>query len=188
MALQLPWRRSGMALVYIYLLGAVLVAMMASIRGRRAWRWFLIALVITPIAAGILVVVLPQRPLPPLPPSAGEILEPLTRSTLRIIRPPSRFDALRPYVIYVNDKEIGTVAQDSVIDFPVPSGQLLIEAYCDWAGSPPLTVEIAPFARVDIEVMNMRGPIGSLWSIAFRPNHYLTLRHLPTVETGLAAA
>jgi len=177
-----------MALVYIYLLGAVLVAMMASIRGRRAWRWFLIALAITPIAAGILVVVLRRLPPKPLLPSAGEVLEPLTQSTLRIIRGPSRFDALRPYVIYVNDKEIGTVAHDSVVDFPVPIGQLVVEAYCDWAGSPPLTVEVAPFERIDIEVANARGPIRSLWAIAFRPNHYLTLRHLPAVHPTLAAA
>ncbi len=178
-----------MALVYIYLLGAVLVAMMASIRGRRAWRWFLISLVITPIAAGILVVVVLRR-LPPKPllPSAGEVLEPITESTLRIIRGPSRFDALRPYVIYANDKEIGAVAHDSVVDFPVPSGQLVIEAYCDWAGSPPLTVEVAPFERLDIEVVNPRRPLTAAWAATFRPNSYLTLRHLPSADASPAAA
>ena len=177
-----------MALVYIYLLGAVLVAMMASIRGRRAWRWFLIALFITPLAAGILVVVLPRLPPAPLLPSAGEILEPLTQSMLRIIRGPSRFDALRPYVIYVNDKEIGIVAHDSVVDFPVPSGQLVIEAYCDWAGSPPLTVEIAPFERIDIEVVNPRRPLTAAWAATFRPNSYLWLRRLPAAKASQAAA
>ncbi len=177
-----------MALVYIYLLGAVLVAMMASIRGRRAWRWFLIALFITPLAAGILVVAVPRLPPKALLPSAGEIVEPLTRSTLRIIRGPSRFDALRPYVIYVNDKEVGVVARDRVVDFPVPTGQLVIEAYCDWAGSPPLTVEVAPFERVDIEVINPRRPLTAAWAATFRPNSYLTLRHLPSVAFSQAAA
>lgn len=175
------------ALVYLYLVAAVLVAIMGKIRGRRAWRWFLIALAITPLAAGILVVVLPPLPPPPLPPSEDDE-EPPIEATLRVIRRSSALDALRPYLIYVNGAELGSVAQDSVVDFQVPSGPLLIEAYCDWAGSPPLTVEVAPNDRIDIEVANAWRPMRALWTFAFRPNSYLTLRQLPTTEAAQAAA
>jgi len=174
------------ALVYAYLVTAGLVAIMAAIRGRRVWRWLLIALLITPLAAGILVVALPR--LPPALPSAREIVQPLTESRLRIIRHSSVLDAIRPYVIYVNGNEVGGVAHDSIVEFNVPSGQLVVEARCDWAGSPPLTVEAAPHERIDIEVINQWRPLQAAWAATFRPNNYLTLRHLRAADTRRAAA
>jgi hypothetical protein len=176
------------ALVYLYLVAAVLVAFMAKVRDRRAWRWFLIALLITPLAAGILVVALPRPPPAPLLPSAQEIAVPPTESTLRIIRHSSVLDAIRPYVIYVNGNEVGSVAHDSVVDFHVPSGRLVIEARCDWAGGPPLMVEMAPHERIDIEVTNQWDPLRAAWAATFRSNRYLTLRHLPAGNASRAAA
>ena len=83
-------------LFYVYFVLAVMVAFMAKIRGRRDWRWFLIALFITPLAAGILVVALPRLPPAPLLRSAQEIVG-LSEATLRVIRRSSALDALRPW-------------------------------------------------------------------------------------------
>jgi len=172
-------------LFYLYFVLSVLVAIMAKIRGRRAWRWFLIALVITPLAAGVLVVALPrQQPLP----FAHKIVPTLTDCTIRIIRHSGVLDRLRPYVIFVNGVQVGSVARDSVVDFHVPSGRLVIEARTDWAGSRPLTVEVAPLHRIDIEVANTWGPLPALWAMTFRSNSYLTLRELIAVDADQAAA
>ena len=51
-----------MALVYLYFLLAILIGIIASARGRAWWRWFLISLFITPVIAGLLVLVLPREP------------------------------------------------------------------------------------------------------------------------------
>lgn len=172
-------------LVYLYLVAAVLVAIMAKIRGRRAIRWFLIALLITPLGGGLLVVALPRLQLPPPPRDIGATL---TDCTIRVVRHAAFLDRLRPYVIFVNGVEVGSVARDSVVDFHVPSGKLVIEARVDWGGSPPLTIEVAPLHRIDIEVTNEWDPLSALWAMTFRSGSYLTLRQLTAADLSKAAA
>ena len=85
-------------LFYLYFVLSVLVAIMAKIRGRWAWRWFLIALLITPLAASVLVVALPRQQLLPF---AHKIVPTLTDCTIRIIRHSGVLDRLRPYVLHL---------------------------------------------------------------------------------------
>lgn len=55
-----------MALIYLYFVLAILVAIIAALRGRAWWRWLLIALFVTPLIAGLLVMVLPPEPREPV--------------------------------------------------------------------------------------------------------------------------
>ena len=173
------------ALLYRYFVAAVLVAIMAKIRGRRAIRWFLIALLITPLAGGVFVVALPRRQLPPPPRDVGTTLN---DCTIRVVRHAAFLDRLRPYVVFVDGVEVGSIARDSVVDFHVPSGKLVIEARVDWGGSPPLTIEVAPRHRIDIEVANEWDPLSALWAMTFRSGRYLTVRQLPAADTVQKAA
>jgi len=182
-----------MALIYLYFLLAFLVGIMAAVRGRMAWPWFVIALFLTPVIAGLVLVSLPtlkgshwysdweDKPLP-----RGIIPMP-ANSRIRIIRRFSRVDDHRSCEIFVIGAEVGTVAPGSVVEFPVPSGRLTVEACIDWADSPPLTVEAVPGQRVDIEVSNRGGPLLALWAKAFPTESYLRLRpvrHPPASEAA----
>jgi len=179
-----------MTLIYLYFLLAFLIGIMAAVRGRMAWPWFVLALFLTPLIAGLVLVSLPnlkdaywyaewdEKPLP-----RGVIPMP-ANSRIRIIRRFSRNDDHRSCEIFVNGAEVGTVGPGSIVEFPVPSGRLSVEACIDWAESPPLMVETVPGQRVDIEVSNRGGPLLALWAKAFPTESYLTLRpvHQPTVS------
>ncbi len=173
-----------MQIVYIYFVLAFLVGIIASIRGRPGWRWFLVAVFTTPLIGGLLVMALPreQPPFPEVwPPltAAPEVVPMPADSTIRIIRLASTADRLRPYRILVNGVEVGTVRNHSIVDFAVPSGLLTIEARIDWGRSPPLQVEAPSGGRVNIAIANRWGALLSLWGMAFRYRRYLTLTLLP---------
>jgi hypothetical protein len=173
-----------MEAVYVYFVLAFLVAIIASIRGRPGWRWFLVAVFTTPLIGGLLVMALPREQ-PPFPEAwppltaAPEVVPMPADSTIRIIRLASTADRLMPYHIYANGVEIGTVRNHSIADFAVPSGPLTIEARIDWGRSPPLRVEAPTGGRVNIAVANRWGALFSLWGMAFRYRRYLTLTLLP---------
>lgn len=182
-----------MTLIFLYFLLAFLIGIMAAVRGRMAWPWFVLGLFLTPLIAGLVLVSLPNlsdarwyaewedKPLP-----RGIIPMP-TNARIKIIRRFAHADDHRPCEIFVNGAEVGTVGPASVAEFPVPSGRLTIEACIDWAESPPLTVEPAPGQRIDIEVSNSGGPLLALWTKAFPTGGYLTLRpmrHPPVSEAA----
>jgi hypothetical protein len=182
------------ALIYLYFVLAVLVAIMASIRGRSAWRWFLIALFITPLISGLLVMALPQQPRISgscddlgLASAADATLAPAD-CTIRVIRLSGYLDRRSAYEIFVNGARIGIITHDSVVDFNVPCGTLLIEARSGWGGSRPLTVNVAPEHSAEIEVSNRWGPLLAIWAVTFRRGSYLTVRELPTAHVGQRAS
>jgi hypothetical protein len=179
-----------MAFLYLYILLAFLVALLAQIRGRAGWRWFFIGIFATPLIAGLLVMALPRQQSPAvlseLPLLSEEELA-RGNSTLRIIRPATQVDRFRPYSIYVDGALAGAVVPNNVSDFRVPSGTLVIEARSDWGASPPLLVNTAPGHRVDIEVSNRWGP-SRLWAILFSSDRYLTLRNLSPAGADMAGA
>ena len=178
-----------MELIYLYLLLAVLVAIMAAIRGRPAWLWFLIAVFTTPLIAGLVVMALPQLANAPVADTRQRELDPPVPqsvpmpcdSTIRIIRPSSFTDRFRPYRILVNGALVGTVHRDSVVDFHVPCGRLVVEACIDWGRSQPVAIETKPRGRVDLEVHNRWGPVFAIAAMIGRSGRYLSLRQVVTV-------
>jgi len=178
-----------MVLLILYIALAFLVALIAQIRGRSAWRWLSIALFATPLLAGLLVMALPrQQSLPvfserfsPAPPPEGEPAP--ADTTIRILRLSAHSDRFRPYDIFVNGAEVGAVVPNNVVDFHLPSGALVIEARSDWGVSPPLLVEAKPGHRVNIEVSNDWGLLRP-WAIAFHSDRYLTLTRLSEMEAA----
>jgi hypothetical protein len=182
-----------MALIYLYFILTIVVAMIASIRGRAAWPWFLAAIFLSPVIAGLLVLALPrQKPAfwysewdeQPLP--RGLVPMP-ANSKIRIIRHIGKPDQQRPCEIYVNGADIGAVEPGTIIDFPVPSGRLIVEARIAWAESRPLTVNTIPGQRVDIEVSNQGGPLLALWARALPTDRYLALRRVPVMPAAQIA-
>jgi len=182
-----------MVLLYLYFVLAVLVGIVAEFRGRSAISWFLVGLFLTPLIAGLLVMALPNRRgylvaghefWPDSIPSLESLAMPAD-STLRIIRCSGWSERLRPYEIFVNGGRLATISRNGVLDFPVPSGPLLIEARTDRGGSRPLVIEAAPDRRVDIAVSNHWGRVLALWGTLFGPDSYLTLRKLPAPDAAL---
>jgi len=98
--------------------------------------------------------------------------------TLRLIRRGEFADRLRSYRILINGAKAGTIGPNAVLDLKVPTGQLRIEARIDWCRSLPLTIEVAPNQRIEIEVSNHWGILLSIWAITLGFRSYLTLKHL----------
>jgi hypothetical protein len=98
---------------------------------------------------------------------------------LRFVRGSGYADRLRPYKIFINGAQVGTIARDAVLDVEVPSGPLTVEARIDWGRSRPLTIEAAPDQKIEIEVSNHWGTPLALWAITFGFRTYLTLKCIP---------
>jgi hypothetical protein len=168
-----------MSILYLYLVLSVLVSIIATLRGRAWWRWLLIALFITPLIAGLLVMALPPEPRAypdGLYPSPVEGEPTVADSAIRIIRMSGYSDRYRPYEIFVNGILVGVVAHDSVVDFEVPHGELIVEARAARGGSRPLLIETAAGQRTDIYLAKHGGRVRALWADLFGSNKYLTLR------------
>lgn len=173
-----------MSLIYLYFVLAILVAMIATLRRRTWWRWLLISLFITPLIAGLLVMALPPNPRAlaavEFPPGSAPEFESLPAdSTIRIIRMSGYFDRYRPYEIFVNGVRAGIVPHDSVVDFEVPHGELVIEARADRGGSRPLLIEAEPGQRTDVYLARRGGHLRALWADLFGSGNYLALRLRP---------
>ncbi len=97
---------------------------------------------------------------------------------LSIIRRSDFADRRRSYKIFVNDKEVGVVTHNAVLDVEVPSGQLKVEARIDWTGSQPLTLEVVPHQVVAVEISNRIGLWGALWGATFGRRSYLLLKQI----------
>ncbi len=98
---------------------------------------------------------------------------------LRLVRSAQFADWLRSYKIFVNDKEVGALARNSVLDVEAPSGPLTIQARIDWGTSAPLKIEAAPNQKIEIEVSNHWGAWLALWAVTFGARSYLTLKQRP---------
>jgi len=182
-----------MTLIYLYFLLAFLVAVIAMIRGRSGLPWFLIAVFLTPLIAGLVLLALPKlqpaywysewedRSLPP-----GVIPMP-ANSKLRIVPRFRNPYEQRACEIFVNGAKVGVVEPGAVGDFAVPSGRLSVEACMDWAESEPITVDTAPGQRVDLEVTNHGGALLALWAKAFPTDSYLSLHRAPPLPAREAA-
>jgi hypothetical protein len=98
---------------------------------------------------------------------------------LRVSRPSGYPDRIRRYRIFVNDREVGTVAAKSVTEIYVPSGRLTLSARLDWGRSKPLIIDAVPNQRIDLEVSNTYGALLALYAVTFGAGSYLTVRQLP---------
>jgi hypothetical protein len=104
--------------------------------------------------------------------------------TLRLIRRAEYEDALRAYKIYVNGKQVGAIARDSVLDIEVPSDPFTLEARLDWGRSRPMRIEAAPEPKIEIEVSNNWGVWLAIWAATFGFRSYLKLTQLPASVTA----
>lgn len=167
-----------MALIYLYFLLAILIGVIATFRGRAWWRWFLISLFITPLIAGLLVMVLPKE-------HAAYVLseyqaEPEPADCLlRIIRLSNYSERLHPYDVYISGAFIGTISRNRVADFWVPSGTHVIEIRTGRLGSRPLMIVTKPDHIVEIEVWNWGGTLRAIWAATLGSDEFLTIRQRP---------
>jgi hypothetical protein len=179
-----------MALIYLYFLLAVLIGIVASARGRTWWRWFLISLFITPLIAGLLVLVLPREPWAHRFPdnfgiTSGHHIEAAPAdSVLRVIRLSSFSERRHPYEIFVNGAFVGALARNRVIEFQVPSGTLVVEVRTGRVGSRPIMVETSPERKVEIEVWNRGGTLRAIWAATLGSDEFLALRQRPATASA----
>jgi len=172
-----------MAVIYLYLVLAVLVALIATLRGRVWWRWLLIALFTTPLIGGLLVMALPRQQriylddLDVMPPEGSDIA--IADSTIRVIRMSGYSDRSRPYEIFVNGRRVGIVAHDAVVDLAVPHGEQVIEVRTAHGGSRPLLIETAAGQRADIYVAKRPGHLRALLADLFGPANNVVVSQGP---------
>ena len=164
-----------MALIYLYFLLAILIGILATIRGRTWWRWFLIALFLTPLIAGLLVLVLPREHAAYALPE-GQIEWPLADCGLRVIRLSSYAERHHPYDVFVNGVLVGTLVRNRVADFRIPSGTHVIEIRAGRVGSHPLMIETPPGRTLEIEVSSRGGALRGLWAAMLGSDEFLTIR------------
>ena len=168
-----------MALIYLYFLLAMLVGIIATGRGRSWWRWFLISLFVTPLIAGLLVLVLPREHSVYFSSEYQGEARPAD-CLLRIIRLSGYSERLRPYDVLINGALIGTIARNRVVDFRIPSGTYIIEIRTGRLGSRPLMIEAMPNHTIEIEVWNRGGPLRAIWAATLGSDDFLTIRQRPT--------
>jgi hypothetical protein len=99
-------------------------------------------------------------------------------SKLSIVRRGGFADSLRPYKIFANGEQVGTIKKNSVLHLDVPSGTIKVEARIDWGESEPLTITAAPGQTIEIEVSNHWGLWLALWGATFGSHSYLNLKQL----------
>jgi len=96
-------------------------------------------------------------------------------SRLKIVRHGGYTDSLRSYKIFLDDKPVGTIARNAVLELDIPSGPHKLQAKVDWCQSPPLTIQAAPNQSVEVEVTNHWGAWLALWGVTFGYATYLDL-------------
>jgi len=178
-----------MALLYLYFVLAVCVAMIAMIRGRSGARWFLLAVLASPLIAGLFVVILPPQDMDYEVDDGArarprEIVPMPNNATIRVVRSRRATERPGPYEIFVNGAQIGTIGRESAVDFPVPSGQLSVVARDDWGDSRPLRIEASPNREVKIEIARHGGRFCAAWAMVFGLSDYLTLRQIPATRAA----
>lgn len=181
-----------MVLIYLYFVLTLLVALMAAVRGRSGWRWFLITLFVTPMIGGLLVLALPREtnaqpaetelavPGPPVIPMA-------TDSTIRIVRSAGNARRARPFDLFINGAHVARIERRGVVDIPVPSGSLVVQARTDLLASRPVQIETAPGQRVDIEFSDRGDPLRAASEVLLGAGKNLKLRQLPPASVRRAA-
>ena len=182
-----------MALIYLYFLLAILIGIIASARGRAWWRWFLISLFLTPVIAGLLVLVLPREPsehkfIDNFGIHSHQIDAAPADCILRVIRLSSFSERRHPYEIFINGAFVGALKRNRVIEFRVPSGTLVVEIRTGRIGSRPLMVETSPDRKVEIEVWNRGGTLRAIWAATLGSDEFLAVRQRPTASAATAAA
>jgi hypothetical protein len=180
-----------MALIYLYFLLAILVGIIASARGRAWWRWFLISLFITPVIAGLLILVLPREPsghrfLDNFGIHSHQIAAAPADCILRVIRLSSFSERRHPYEIFINGAFIGALTRSRIIEFHVPPGTLVVEVRTGRTGSRPIMVETSPDREVEIEVWNRGGTLRAIWAATLGSDEFLALRQRATVTASAA--
>jgi hypothetical protein len=73
-------------------------------------------------------------------------------------------DRLRSYVIEIDGDEIGKVARDEQVEFPVEPGEHNVRAVIDWSGSSLVQVEVGAGETVRLTVQ----PAGSAAAAIFQ--------------------
>jgi hypothetical protein len=64
-------------------------------------------------------------------------------ATIRFQRKNEYLNRIRDYILIVDDEEIGTIANEEIKEFEIPSGQHSVMAKIDWCSSLKLTFELS---------------------------------------------
>ncbi|MDP3521359.1 MAG: hypothetical protein Q8S02_12135 [Hydrogenophaga sp.] len=98
-------------------------------------------------------------------------------ATLSVRRDIGYADKLRKYRIFVNDSEIGQLAEGAVLHQDVGEGPHTVEARIDWCSSRPLKLDALTSGHVVVVRSSLRGwrVVLALWYLIFNRQDYLTL-------------
>ncbi|MFN8339912.1 MAG: hypothetical protein U0T36_12935 [Saprospiraceae bacterium] len=63
-------------------------------------------------------------------------------ATIRLKRTSEYNNRMRDYKIFIDGKQVGTIANGETKDFPTTVGQHIVTAKVDWCSSPELSIEL----------------------------------------------
>ena len=98
-------------------------------------------------------------------------------ATLTVQRDKGYADKLRKYRIFLDDSEIGQLAEGAVLHQEIGEGPHTLEARIDWGGSRPLKLNVSTSDQVVVVRSALRGwrVILALWYAVFNSHGYLNL-------------
>jgi hypothetical protein len=69
--------------------------------------------------------------------------------TIEVVRSPSGLgDAVRAYRVLIDGDSVGTIRRGASLSVDVPAGRHSVALKLDWTGSPTLTADVSPGARL----------------------------------------
>lgn len=100
-------------------------------------------------------------------------------ASITISRDSGYADAMRDYLVMLNDKEIGRLANGKSQTFTIPPGNHILKLKIDWCGSN--TIELNALTNDNLQFQcgsSLRGLklLFSIFYVIFAPNKYLWLK------------
>ena len=98
-----------------------------------------------------------------------------SQSKLIITRASAFVNKLRNVSIYVNDKEVGTIADGETKEFEIESGAITVRANIDWCSSQKLELNAQPNSVIKLALSNNVNALTGTFVMLVNPTNYMKL-------------
>jgi hypothetical protein len=85
-------------------------------------------------------------------------------------------DRARDYVVMVDGREVGRIADGAALSIPLPAGEQLVQLVIDWCRSPEQRVTVPAGGTVRLECGPNATPLLALLYVSLWRNRYLWMR------------
>ena len=86
-------------------------------------------------------------------------------------------DMFRPYLVLIDDIEIGRIKRGQTLRFDVPAGAHRLQLKIDWCTSAPLIAEVEAGQAISFVCAPGGSPVGAIAAVTAGADEYISLRH-----------